>query len=418
LVTISTTVESSDWLRELRARQPEAARLLDAPVEEQQARGYRYTLAEILQQPSTWIHTAGRMSTKGVELERLIAGIRNLVLTGSGSSEYAGDCVRRYLQEQLGVAAFAIAGGALLTQPQRALPPERPGLVISLARSGDSPESVGVVSMLLNNEPELRHLVLTCNAEGKLATQFSCDARVKVVALDDGTNDRSLVMTSSFTNLVIAAYFLGNLQAPEQYRVRCTKLSSLVARLLQEHFGSIAHVAELDFRRALFLGTGARFGAAREASLKMLEMTAGRVASLAETYLGLRHGPMSYVHPDTLIVCFLSSDPTAQAYECDLIRELNDKTLGMAKVIVGENIPQIFHQHDLVMDCAGIHEIGDDLAALVDVVVGQLLAFFRCVREGLRPDSPSESGIINRVVQQFTLHLPEAPDKVDFGGGR
>jgi D-galactosamine 6-phosphate deaminase/isomerase len=43
---------------------------------------------------------------------------------------------------------------------------------------------------------------------------------------------------------------------------------------------------------------------------------------------------------------------------------------------------------------------------LIDVIVAQLLGFFRCLREGLRPDSPSESGIINRVVQSFTLHVP------------
>jgi tagatose-6-phosphate ketose/aldose isomerase len=230
---------------------------------------------------------------------------------------------------------------------------------------------------------------------------------VRVVALDDGTNDRSLVMTSSFTNLVIAAQSLGFLQKSDLYQYRCQKLSGIVSKLLEEHFGTLAQVATLKFQRAVFLGTGARLGAAREAALKMLEMTAGKVSAMAETYLGLRHGPMSYVHSDTLVVCFLSSDPTVRAYECDLMRELDQKHLGMLKLVIGDAVPaDALRGNDVVINCPGLARTGDDSAPVIDVVVGQLLGFFRCMHEGLRPDSPSEGGVINRVVQSFTLHFP------------
>ena len=410
-MTFGTTIAFSDWLRDVCERQPEAASLLGESAEEQQRRGYFHTLREILQQPSSWIHTAEQMSALASDLRPGLAGIRNLVLTGSGSSEYAGHCVRLALQNQLAVNTLAIGGGVLLTHAAKALPPERPGLVVSLARSGDSPESVGALSLLLEVDPQLRHLVLTCNATGKLATSFRADSGVRVIALDDGTNDRSLVMTSSFTNLVVAAQFLGFLDAPERYQASCRKLSGILRNLLQDHFGALAHVAALNFKRAVFLGTGARLGAAREAALKMLEMTAGQVSAMSETYLGLRHGPMSYVHGDTLIVCFLSSDPTTRAYECDLMRELDQKNLGLLKLVVGDDVPaDVVRDHDVVIDCPGLTELGDDSAPVIDVVVGQLLGFLRCMREGLRPDSPSESGVINRVVQSFTLHFPaDAP---------
>jgi tagatose-6-phosphate ketose/aldose isomerase len=169
----------------------------------------------------------------------------------------------------------------------------------------------------------------------------------------------------------------------------------------------LARVAGVRFQRAVFLGSGSRFGAAREAALKMSEMTAGRVTTLCETYLGLRHGPMSYVHKDTLIVCFFSSDPTVRAYEADLLRELDQKELGLLKVIVGEDVPkELVRANDVVIECPGLRELGDQNAPIIDAVVGQLLGFFRCLDEGLRPDSPSEDGIINRVVQSFTLHQP------------
>lgn len=406
-MTFSSTIAFSDWLRDVCERQPEAAKLLGAPAEEQHRRGYFHTLREIFQQPSSWIRTAEQMSALADELRPCLAGIQNLVLTGSGSSEYAGHCVRLALQNQLAVNTLAIGGGVLLTHAAKALPPERPGLVVSLARSGDSPESVGALSLLLDVDPRLRHLVLTCNANGKLATSYRAESRVRVIALDDGTNDRSLVMTSSFTNLAIAAQFLGFLDAPERYQSSCRKLSGIARDLLHDQFGTLAEVANLNFKRAVFLGTGARFGAAREAALKMLEMTAGQVSAVAETYLGLRHGPMSFVHGDTLIVCFLSSDPTTRAYECDLMRELDQKNLGLLKLVVGEDVPaDVVRDHDVVVHCPGLIEVGDDAAPVIDVVVGQILGFFRCMREGLQPDSPSESGVINRVVQSFTLHFP------------
>lgn len=411
-MTYSTSVPFSTWVREISERQPEAAKLLAKSEDEQRRRGYYHTLHEILQQPASWVRTAENVAALGDELLGCLHGIRTLVLTGSGSSEYVGHCVQLELQHQLGVNALVIGGGALLTNSGQVLPPDRPALLVSIARSGDSPESVGATSLLLKTEPELRHLVITCNASGKLATNFQGDSRVQVIALDDGTNDRSLVMTSSFTNLVVAAQFLGHLEAPKRYKTRCERVSAIAGGVLSSSLETLSHVALASFKRAVFLGTGARFGAAREGALKMLEMTAGRVSVLAESYLGLRHGPMSFVDSETLVLCFLASAPMPRAYECDLIRELDRKHLGQSKIIVGENIPaELVRDNDLVIDCPGLGEVGDGCAPLVDVVVSQVLAFFRCLREGLRPDSPSESGIINRVVQSFTLHFPGTSKK-------
>jgi tagatose-6-phosphate ketose/aldose isomerase len=259
--------------------------------------------------------------------------------------------------------------------------------------------------MLLETEPELRHLILTCNAEGSLASTYRGDSRVEIITLEERTNDRSLVMTSSFTNLVLAARFLGYLQAPDAYRTLCASLSKIVDRMLRSSFGIFSDLAQRNFQRVAFLGSGSRVGAAREAALKMLEMTSGRVSTICESYLGLRHGPMSFVGDDTLIVCFLSSDARRRAYEADLVRELDRKGRGMAKLLIGENVPQeLIREEDAVIECEGLAEVGDENAPVVDVVAGQLLAFFRCLKEGLQPDSPSATGVIRRVVESFTLH--------------
>ena len=137
----------------------------------------------------------------------------------------------------------------------------------------------------------------------------------------------------------------------------------------------------------------------------MVEMTAGNVAATCETFLGLRHGPMSAVHSDTLIICYVSSDPLVRAYEFDLIREVVGKRLGMCKLICGEDIPpDLVRDGDVKIELEGLADIGDDHMAAIDVIIGQLLAFFRCLKDGLHPDSPSSNGVINRVVQEFNLH--------------
>jgi tagatose-6-phosphate ketose/aldose isomerase len=341
-------------------------------------------------------------------MQESISKVRTMILTGSGSSEYAGECVRLVLQNELSMPVQVVGGGIIVTHGIQAIGEGNSRLMISLARSGDSPESARAIALLLEADPDTRHLVFTCNIDGKLATIYQNHPRVKVVVLAEQTNDFSLVMTSSFTNLVLAARSLGMLGTPTRYRELVSELSVAAQQLMDTSVDTLASLAERDFDRVAFLGSGSRVGAAREAALKMVEMTAGSVVATWETYLGLRHGPMSAVNSSTLIVCFLSSDPLLRAYEYDLISELNQKKLGCAKLIFGEDVQlEWVGGDDVVMDCKGLAKIGDENLPVLDVLVGQLLAFFRCLKEGLHPDSPSRSGVINRVVQEFALHGSE-----------
>lgn len=394
-----------EWQQALAKSQGKAAELFGRSEEEQHRLGYFHTIREICQQPWTWLRTCDRMLASQDDLKEDLKGIRSLALTGSGSSEYAGDCVHFPLQNALGIPTESISGGALLMYGGKALPPGRPGVLVSLARSGDSPESSGVVDLLLSTEPQIRHVVVTCNEQGRLARAWHETKNVRVITLPSETLDKSLVMTSSFTNLLLAVRFLGMLEKTNEYRMVCKRLSRIANELIRTKLDALAKVGAADFRRAVFLGSGSRFAAAREAALKMLELTAGRVTTVCETFLGFRHGPMSYVHDDTLVVCHLSSDRMIRAYELDLLRELDRKKLGLLKVIIGENIPDsAVRNGDEVIECRGLSELGEDDDLAIHVVVAQLLAFFRCLEEGLLPDSPSEEGIINRVVEKFPLH--------------
>jgi tagatose-6-phosphate ketose/aldose isomerase len=187
-----------------------------------------------------------------------------------------------------------------------------------------------VVSLLLT-DPSIRRLGLTCNARGKLATNFQQTAGGRVVSWQEKTNDRSSVMTSSFTNLALAAESLGYMDQPELHTKRCRQLGNIAKQLFETQLEALGRVGALNFKRTVFLGSGRRAGAALEAALKLLEMTAGRVGAISETYRVLRHGPMSYVHADTLVVCFLSPDATVRAYESDLFSRNQSEESGHDK---------------------------------------------------------------------------------------
>jgi tagatose-6-phosphate ketose/aldose isomerase len=149
------------------------------------------------------------------------------------------------------------------------------------------------------------------------------------------------------------------------------------------------------------LASAPLIGAAREASLKILEMTAGQIPVLTETYLGLRHGPMSFLREDTLVLCFLSSSPRMRSYELDLLVELHAKKLGYVVAITPDELQGLPISQQIR---AIAPELPDTLRTPFEIVFAQLLALHLSLQVGLNPDNPSPDGVINRVVQGVRIH--------------
>ncbi len=355
--------------------------LRDVPESEQRERGYHHTLREILQQPATWLETADLVGRSAVSL----AGEGPVLLTGSGSSHYIGESLEPVLARSLGRPVRAVPAGTLLTDGESYVFEGPPGTLVSFARSGDSPESCGVVDWFFERAPDWRQVLVTCNREGGLATRYAGRRTASLVLLPDRTNDRSLVMTSSFTNLWLAGRILGG-SIPD-----VASLARRAESLFESDVSSIYEAGASAFENAVYLGSGARYGAAREAALKMLEMTDGEVPTFAESFLGLRHGPMCALRETSLLVGFLSSEEPHRSYERDLLKELADKGVRPRTLLVGR-------EGDVAFD------LEDDDATALDVVVGQLLGLFRSLALGLRPDAPSATGVISRVVRGFDIH--------------
>ena len=341
----------------------------------------RYTIEEIRQQPDTWPVTFQRV------LRASLGKLPPPVVTGAGTSAYAALAI-----EAAWPGARAIPSTELFLDFETPL--STLGLVLSLARSGDSPESVAVVDKIRKKLPRIRHIALTCNPRGRLANWEGVEA----VLLDPRSNDRSLVMTSSFSNLVLAGTALAR---PREVEAALPFLCAGAQAVLEQHVALAESLAEKPPLRLVALASAPLLGAAREAALKVLEMTAGRVAAMAETYLGLRHGPMSYVEPDSLVICFLSSDVRRRRYEMDLVSELRVKGIGRLVAVAPPGIERACF--DAVV-ATGASALPDYLRTPADIVFCQLLGYFLSVRVGLNPDTPSPGGVIHRVVQGVRIY--------------
>jgi tagatose-6-phosphate ketose/aldose isomerase len=306
---------------------------------------------------------------------------------GAGTSAYAAAAIAASWPR-----AVAVASTDLLVDTGRMLGDAE--VVISLGRSGNSPESVAVVEKIHRLRPEMLQLAITCNAQGALARS----ALVQAVVLDPRTDDKSLVMTSSFTNLVLAGYCLANKdRVAGMLPAVCAQATSRFAEMDRVARRVAAKVSS----RMVMLSSQPMFAWAQEAALKALEMTAGRYAGLAETFLGLRHGPMSFLEPDTVVLCLLSSDGVRRSYELDLVEELRTKGLGyLVGIGAAEAEAALFDER--IPAIAGGD--ADELRAGFEIVGPQLLGYHLSRRCGLDPDNPSVDGVISRVVGGVRIH--------------
>jgi tagatose-6-phosphate ketose/aldose isomerase len=389
--------------------------LLELPEPEKIERGLEHTPREIWQQPATWKQTHELCRDRSSELREVLrqAGIGRgstasptVYLVGAGTSDYTGRTLAPLLRQRWGCDVWTVPSTMMLTDFDDYHLSGREYLWISFSRSGDSPEGVALLERALDKRTGIRHLLITCNPQGQMAQVCARHPdRAFALVLDDAVNDRGLAMTSSFSNMVLAGQCVARLEDLPEFGSVVGQMSETGTQFLP----AAAEVAEaitlLGCNRACFVGAGALRAVADECALKVVELTAGKVCTMAETPLGLRHGPISAVDGQSLFVAFLSSDPRRRGYEVDLLREIDRKRLGRVRAVVtARGIDDISSLADycLTLDCPP--DFPDVYRPVVDVMLGQLVGLFASMRSGLKPDQPSPSGTITRVVSPIKLY--------------
>jgi tagatose-6-phosphate ketose/aldose isomerase len=390
------------------------AKLLALPEAEKRARGLLDTPREISQQPATWREGYREFLplVPGIEGFLAQAGLNNgahrvaVLLVGAGTSDYIGQSLCALLQQQWRCDVKAVPSTDLLTNMDEYLVAGGKYLWISFSRSGDSSEGVAVLKSAVARYPAIHHIVVTCNKLGQMASSFNGHGNVFSIVLDDQVNDRGLAMTSSFSNMVITGQSLAHIHELNTYSRILEELAAAAQGMLPQAAEMCARLVVDGFSKVCFLGSGALKAAAIESGLKVLELTAGRVISFAESFLGLRHGPLSAIDSETLVVGYLSGDARRRSFELDLLQEICDKKLTAKCLAVlpgplDELVSQMTNNAILLPFSMPISDL---YRPPLDAIVGQLLGLFASLEHGLKPDSPSPKGAISRVVSHVRIH--------------
>lgn len=370
------------------------------------------TAKEIIQQPDTWRESVKNLIKNKIEIKSFIDSFLSkkefrIILTGAGTSAFAGEVCEPYLTSLLNKRVEAIATTDLVASPKSYFIKGMPTLLISFARSGNSPESVHAVNLASQLVDDLYQIVITCNENGKLAKNTVNDEKSLLLLMPPQTNDLGFAMTSSFTTMVLNAMAVFNIDNIENFSSDVDKLSNSVNDFIENNIEKVTSLANEDFERIVYLGSSTSKGIARESALKVLELTAGKVNASYDTPLGFRHGPKSVVDDETVSVIYISNDEYTRKYDLDLAKEMlahkkNDKV-----VIVGDNIEEdILNKADYVFNVENINYTVENevLLPLQQIIFGQMLSFLKSVNLGITPDNPCPTGEVNRVVQGVILH--------------
>lgn len=370
------------------------------------------TAKEIIQQPDTWRESVKNLIKNKIEIKSFIDSFLSkkefrIILTGAGTSAFAGEVCEPYLTSLLNKRVEAIATTDLVASPKSYFIKDIPTLLVSFARSGNSPESVHAVNLASQLVDDLYQIVITCNENGKLAKNTVNDEKSLLLLMPPQTNDLGFAMTSSFTTMVLNAMAVFNIDNIENFSSDVDKLSNSVNDFIENNIEKVTSLANEDFERIVYLGSSTSKGIARESALKVLELTAGKVNASYDTPLGFRHGPKSVVDDKTVSVIYISNDEYTRKYDLDLAKEMlahkkNDKV-----VIVGDNIEEdILNKADYVFNVENINYTVENevLLPLQQIIFGQMLSLLKSVNLGITPDNPCPTGEVNRVVQGVILH--------------
>jgi tagatose-6-phosphate ketose/aldose isomerase len=367
-----------------------------------------FTSLEISSQPMLWQQTWSCIQNYKSRLIDFLKKLYkqnnlNIILTGAGTSAFIGDTLQGPFQKHTGIPTRSISSTDLVTHPDLFIQKERPTLLISFARSGDSPESLAVVNLVHKLCNADYHLIITCNPEGKLALESNHSNQI-VILLPVETNDKGLAMTSSFSSMLLCGALISRIHQLDELEPQISRLISYGENILKNYTKKLQQVANMDFNRAVFLGSGPLFGIATESHLKLQELTQGKIICKHDSYLGVRHGPKAVIDKNTIVVYLFSNNKYVEKFEDDLVREICAQELGMYTIGIHEKRKEDYFLNLNIKIGNDEIYLDEEFLSVCYILPAQILGYYKSLEIGLNPDNPSESGVISRVVQGVTIY--------------
>ncbi|MCM3112166.1 SIS domain-containing protein [Lederbergia lenta] len=372
-----------------------------------------HTIREIEQQPTLWLKAVKQFSEEKENMKTFLKGIEKkhgkvrVIFTGAGTSAFIGETIYPHVRREIrnrGWEAECISTTNLTAAPYYYLDANIPTVMVSFARSGNSPESIAAVEIAEGMVEDFYEITITCNREGALARRQRGEEEQLVLLLPEEANDKGLAMTSSYSTMMLTALYLFS-DDKEKFEQQFEQLAKSGEEMLQASKEVIPQLLEQSFSKLVYLGSGVFEGLSRESSLKFLELTGGKYPTMYDTTLGFRHGPKSFLDQETLSVVFISNNQYTRQYDLDMLIELfNEKNRGPVVAISGIADSEIAKHSDQHLIVSANEELEDMYLAFPYITFAQLFAFEKSLHSGISPDNPSPDGVINRVVQGVHIY--------------
>lgn len=373
--------------------------------------GASNTTAEIKQQPDLWDETYTLFIKKSREIKEFLQklsekhGRIRVIFTGAGTSAYVGDTVIPYLKEKMDEKQWeliSIPTTTLVSNPYQFLKADFPTVLVSFARSGNSPESIAAVQLAEQMVTNLYQLTITCAKDGELAKRASGDENHLLLLMPERANDQGFAMTGSYSCMTLTALLIFDTLHAEEKGAIVKTIRHMGESVIQRE-DKIQKMIDRNIDRIIYLGSGSLEGVTREAHLKVLELTAGKIVTAFDSSLGFRHGPKSIVNEKALIFVFVSNHPYTRRYDLDILHELNHDNVAnfiCAIEVDGET------NYDGETFAFGneARTVPDAYLALPFVMIAQTVSLLASIKVGNTPDTPSPTGTVNRVVKGVSIY--------------
>lgn len=372
--------------------------------------GADITTREIYQQPQLWQEAWDLYVAKREDIKAFLANIQEkhdfvrVIFAGAGSSDFVGESIFKYLNsvnDQKKIQFAAVATVELVGRPHDYFQRDVPTILVSFARSGNSPESLATVEIAKQLVDNLYQVTITCAPEGKLALAAEGDAENLLLMQPALSNDKGFAMTGSFSCMMLTALLVFS-TADEAVKEGWVKTIARLGQEVLDREDEVQALVDLDVERVIYLGAGGFYGVAHESQLKLLELTAGKVVTMYETPMGFRHGPKSLINEKTQVFLFSSNDAYTKKYDLDLLNEVYGDQIvtnitALSATALSSEAPQFVLGE-------GADQLPDALLGFPYLVFAQAYSLFTAVKCKNLPDTPSPTGTVNRVVQGVIIH--------------
>ena len=367
-----------------------------------------FTATEIRQQPELWRETYKLILDQKESIQRFINKNvdknTRIVLTGAGTSDYVGDTVALELNKKLEAKVEAIATTDIVSNPNEYIEKNVKTILVSYARSGNSPESIGAYDLFENNVDDITQIVITCNKDGDLAKRCVNNEKNMLVLMPEKSNDKSFAMTSSFSCMTLATLLIFDIENIEKNKEFVEIVSAQAEEILDNRWSEIKQLVDYEAERVVYLGSGTLKGLCQEMALKNLELTSGQVTTVCESVLGFRHGPKSIINDKTLVIIMATNEEYTKLYDIDLIKEIhNDLGNHKLAVITYEN-DEIMKENCSNYICVNGKAIPNIYKVFNYMIFGQMFGYLSSLKLNISPDNPRPDGTVNRVVKGVVIH--------------